>query len=117
MRQASRGSILPDSQELFLTLEPIPSQDQLGVERGDGEGISAETLSVGASSRPGQRLSQIRKWKKKTWEDVFNELMCTSDRDKTELKAWRITLSENLDVDRRACRSTSMPRRKRCCGL
>lgn len=117
MRQASRGSILPDSQEQFLTLEPIPSQDQLVVERGDGEGISAETLSVGASSRPGQRLSQIRKWKKKIWEDVFNELMCTSDRDKMELKAWRITLSENLDVDRRACRSTSMPRRKRCCGL
>nr|XP_042711914.1 uncharacterized protein LOC122174251 [Chrysemys picta bellii] len=100
VRQASRGSILPDSQELFLTLEPIPSQDQLAVECDATEGTSAETLSISTSSTPGQRLSQIRRWKKKSQEDVFSELMRVSESDKTELRAWRITLSKNLDMDR-----------------
>ncbi|EMP27357.1 hypothetical protein UY3_15511 [Chelonia mydas] len=40
--QASGGSILPDSQELFLTLEPIPSQDQLLAERDAREGTSGQ---------------------------------------------------------------------------
>ncbi|XP_074817638.1 neuronal growth regulator 1 isoform X2 [Natator depressus] len=69
--------------------------------------VNSETLSVGASSIPGQRLSQIRRWGKKTREDMFNELMHTSESDKMELRTWRITLSENLDLDRkdrRACR-------------
>ncbi|XP_073191127.1 uncharacterized protein [Lepidochelys kempii] len=100
VRQASGGSILPDSQELFLTLEPTPSQDQLEAERDAGEGTSAETLSIGTFSTPGQ----IRRWKKKTLEDMFNELMHSSKSDKMELRAWRITLSENLDLDRTACR-------------
>ncbi|XP_065410821.1 TBC1 domain family member 22A isoform X2 [Chrysemys picta bellii] len=47
VRQTSGGSILPDSQELFLTLEPIPSEDQLAEEHDSGKGTSAETLSVG----------------------------------------------------------------------
>ncbi|XP_048693207.2 uncharacterized protein LOC125631074 [Caretta caretta] len=62
-QQASGGSILPDSQDLFLTLEPIPSQDLLL------RGRDAATLSVGAFSTPAQRLSQIRRRKKRTRED------------------------------------------------
>ncbi|XP_073191453.1 uncharacterized protein [Lepidochelys kempii] len=88
VRQASGGSILPNSQELFLILETIPSQDQLAVECDVGEGTSAETLSVGASSTPGQTLSQIRRRKK----NKFNELMHASKSEKIELRAWRITL-------------------------
>ncbi|EMP25663.1 hypothetical protein UY3_17252 [Chelonia mydas] len=38
--QASGEYILPDSQELFLTLEPIPAQDQLAAEHDAGEGTS-----------------------------------------------------------------------------
>ncbi|KAM9115767.1 uncharacterized protein ACDP82_018052 [Pangshura tecta] len=120
VRQANGGSILPDSQELFLTLDHIPSEDQLVLERDTREGTSTETLSVGASSTLGQRLSQIRRQKKKTWEDMFNELMHVSESDKMVLRAWRITLSENLDVDRddrRACREQERAMQKRCCGL
>nr|XP_023960111.1 uncharacterized protein LOC112059403 [Chrysemys picta bellii] len=100
VRQANGGSILPDSEELFLTFEHIPSQDQLAVKRDTREGTSTEILSIGASSTPEQRLSQMRRHKKKTWEDMFDELMHISKSDKMELRAWRITLSENLDVDR-----------------
>ncbi|EMP37863.1 Zinc finger and SCAN domain-containing protein 29 [Chelonia mydas] len=41
-RQASGGSILSDSQVLFLILEPTPSQDQLAAEHDAGEGTSDE---------------------------------------------------------------------------
>ncbi|XP_077681313.1 uncharacterized protein LOC144269482 [Eretmochelys imbricata] len=64
VRQANGGSILPDIQEQFLTLEPIPSQDQLAVEPDARESTSAETLPVSASSTLGQRLFQIRRWEK-----------------------------------------------------
>ncbi|XP_043394750.1 uncharacterized protein LOC122464214 [Chelonia mydas] len=62
-QQASGGSILPDSQDLFLTLQPIPSQDLLLRD------CDAATLSVGAFSTPARRLSQIRRRKKRTRED------------------------------------------------
>ncbi|XP_043348948.1 uncharacterized protein LOC122455948 [Dermochelys coriacea] len=120
VRQASRGSILPDSQELFLALEPVPSQDQLAAEHDAGEGTFAETLSVGTSSTLGQRLSQIRRQKKKTREDMFNELVRTSESDKKELRAWRIALSDNLHMDREEgehAGNKNVAHRKRCCGL
>ncbi|KAM7160519.1 uncharacterized protein RBU57_010618 [Macrochelys suwanniensis] len=120
VRQASRGSILPDSQELFLTLEPVPSQDQLVAEHDAGEGTSAETLSVGTSSTLGQRLSQIRRWKKKTREDMLNELVHASKSDKMELRAWRMALSDNLHMDREEgehAGNKSVPHKKRCCRL
>ncbi|XP_074981061.1 NKG2-A/NKG2-B type II integral membrane protein-like [Caretta caretta] len=69
--------------------------------------MRAETSSVGASSTLGQRLSQIRRQKKKTREDMFNKLMRASKSDKTELSARRIALSDSLhkdSEDRRACR-------------
>ncbi|EMP28953.1 hypothetical protein UY3_13983 [Chelonia mydas] len=43
-QQASGGSVLPNSQDLFLTLEPIPSQDPLVRDCGGRKGTSG--LSV-----------------------------------------------------------------------
>ncbi|XP_050787246.1 uncharacterized protein LOC127038595 isoform X2 [Gopherus flavomarginatus] len=40
VQQASRQSVLPGSQDLFITLEPIPSQGELFLDPEDGEGIS-----------------------------------------------------------------------------
>ncbi|XP_065259393.1 CD44 antigen [Emys orbicularis] len=60
-RQASRGSILPDSQELFLTLEPVPSQDQLAVECDAGEGTSVlgqMPITPGSSETIKQNLEE-----------------------------------------------------------
>ncbi|CAM2118806.1 unnamed protein product [Caretta caretta] len=79
--------------------------DQLAVEPDARESTSAETLPVSASSTLGQRLFQIRRWKKKIRENMFNELMHASESNKTELRAWKITLSENMErEDRRVCR-------------
>ncbi|XP_048693103.2 uncharacterized protein LOC125630934 isoform X2 [Caretta caretta] len=58
VRQASGGSILPDSQELFLTLEPTPSQDQLEAERDAGEGTSGFWEGLPYSIHHGRTLSR-----------------------------------------------------------
>ncbi|XP_044857789.1 zinc finger and SCAN domain-containing protein 29-like [Mauremys mutica] len=69
VHQSSGGSILPENQGRFLTLEPIPSQDALVQDCDGGEGTSAAALSLAdASSTPAQRLSQIRRRKKRTRE-------------------------------------------------
>nr|XP_048674273.1 zinc finger and SCAN domain-containing protein 29-like [Caretta caretta] len=63
--QASRETVLPDSQELFITLEPIPSQP--GLPDLDGrEGTSAANVSTLLRASPSQRLAQIRRRKKHT---------------------------------------------------
>ncbi|XP_034635890.1 uncharacterized protein LOC117882017 [Trachemys scripta elegans] len=68
-QQSSGRSILPENQDLSLTLEPIASQDPLVRDCDSGEGTSATTLSLlGASSTPAQRRSQIRRRKKRTRE-------------------------------------------------
>ncbi|XP_074819291.1 myb/SANT-like DNA-binding domain-containing protein 7 [Natator depressus] len=46
VQQASRGSILPSSQDLFLILEPIPSQEPLVRDCDGREGISSECTLV-----------------------------------------------------------------------
>ncbi|XP_074799304.1 myb/SANT-like DNA-binding domain-containing protein 7 [Natator depressus] len=55
--QASRETVLPDSQELFITLETVPSQSGLP----DLEGTSAANVSMMPLASPSQRLAQIRR--------------------------------------------------------
>ncbi|XP_065421793.1 myb/SANT-like DNA-binding domain-containing protein 7 [Chrysemys picta bellii] len=59
-QQASRESLLPGSQELFIILEPIPSQAGLP-DHEAGEGISAANVSTLPQSSRSQRLAQIRR--------------------------------------------------------
>ncbi|XP_073217775.1 myb/SANT-like DNA-binding domain-containing protein 7 [Lepidochelys kempii] len=58
--QASRETVLPDSQELFIILEPMPSQTELPDLEG-GEGTSAANVSTLRLASPSQRLAQIRR--------------------------------------------------------
>ncbi|XP_073185626.1 uncharacterized protein [Lepidochelys kempii] len=62
-QQASGESPLPRSQELFITLEPIPSQGGLP-DHEAGKDISAANVSTLPLSSPSQRLAQIRRRKK-----------------------------------------------------
>lgn len=61
--------------------------------------LTAESLSFSASSTPGERLSQIRRRKKRMHDDTFSEIMNTSGTVEMELRAWRISLSEKLGID------------------
>ncbi|XP_048718091.1 myb/SANT-like DNA-binding domain-containing protein 7 [Caretta caretta] len=59
-QQASGETVLPDSQEPFITLDPIPSQPVLPDLEGE-EGSSAANVSVLSLASPSQRLAQIRR--------------------------------------------------------
>ncbi|KAM7181804.1 uncharacterized protein RBU57_000454 [Macrochelys suwanniensis] len=82
----------PESQELFLTLTEIPSQGSIP-DREAGEGTSAATVPMLPPASPFQRLSQIRRRKKCTRDEMFSELMLCS---RTEVAQQNL---QNLLVD------------------
>ncbi|XP_074803674.1 LOW QUALITY PROTEIN: uncharacterized protein LOC141984497 [Natator depressus] len=94
--QASGETILPDSQELFITLEPIPSQpSQPGLPDLEGrEGTSAPNVSTLPLASPSQRLAQVRRRKTRTRDEMFSELMQSSRTERAQENAWRQTMSE-----------------------
>ncbi|XP_067419047.1 uncharacterized protein [Emydura macquarii macquarii] len=96
--QESGVSILPESRDLFLTPEQFSGTQDSTDDPGEG------TSDTSALDRPLRnavdRLSQIRKRGKKTRDDMFGEIMNGSASAETELRAWRLTLSLNMDVDR-----------------
>ncbi|KAM7145760.1 myb/SANT-like DNA-binding domain-containing protein 7 isoform 2-T2 [Macrochelys suwanniensis] len=63
-QQGSGEALFPDSQELFVTLEPVPYEPTQGV-LDAGEGTSAANVSTPPLSSPSQRLVKIRSKKKK----------------------------------------------------
>ncbi|EMP39917.1 hypothetical protein UY3_02869 [Chelonia mydas] len=61
-QQASGESFLPGSQDLFITLEPIPSQGRIPDPEAE-EGTSGANVSMLPLSSRSLRLSQIRRRK------------------------------------------------------
>ncbi|KAM7168060.1 uncharacterized protein RBU57_006271 [Macrochelys suwanniensis] len=86
----------PESQELFLTLTEIPSQPSQGgiPDREAGEGTSAATVPRLSPASPSQRLSQIRRRKKRTCNEMFSEPMQCSRTEVGQQNLWRETISQ-----------------------
>ncbi|XP_050807937.1 uncharacterized protein LOC127050244 [Gopherus flavomarginatus] len=60
-----------------------------------GESTSGANVSTQPLSTPSQRLVQIRRWKKRTREDMSAELMQSSRTDRVQLNACRQTIEES----------------------
>ncbi|XP_074977381.1 uncharacterized protein LOC142069574 [Caretta caretta] len=106
--QASEETVLPDSQELFITLEPIPSQPGL-LDLEGREGTSAAKVSTLPLASLSQRVVQIQSRKKCTCNEMFSELMQSIQTDRAQQNAWRQTMAEsrkaqNEHEDRRDAR-------------
>ncbi|XP_043348043.1 uncharacterized protein LOC122455705 [Dermochelys coriacea] len=97
--QVNGGSILLESQEIFLILEPWGLQDIMVANHDAGEGTSAGNVSFSMLSTPESRLLRIRMRRNRMQEDMFTKIMNASGTVDTELRAWRISLSEKLDTD------------------
>ncbi|XP_053872278.1 SRRM2 protein homolog rsr-2-like [Malaclemys terrapin pileata] len=95
LAESTQHSILPNSQDLFLTLTEVPSQaSQASTQDSDPmEGTSAAANSSSLPP-PSRRLSQIRRRKKKTREDMFSEIMQSSRSDRAHLNEWKETVSK-----------------------
>ncbi|KAM9166254.1 uncharacterized protein ACDP82_002917 [Pangshura tecta] len=87
--ESTQHSVLPNSQELFLTLMELPSQpSQATIPDNEAmEGTSAANFS--SISPLSQRLAQIRRQKKKTREEMFSEIMEVTHNEKAHLNEWK----------------------------
>ncbi|KAM7153535.1 uncharacterized protein RBU57_011475 [Macrochelys suwanniensis] len=74
-QQGSGEALFPESQELFVTLEPVPYEPTQGV-LDAGEGTSAANVSTPPLSSPSQRLAKIRSKKKKGIETICSQSSC-----------------------------------------
>ncbi|XP_053883301.1 myb/SANT-like DNA-binding domain-containing protein 2 [Malaclemys terrapin pileata] len=95
LAESTQHSVLPNSQDLFLTLTEVPSQpSQASIQDRDPmEGTSAAANSSSLPP-PSRRLSQIRRRKKKTRDEMFSEIMESSRSDRAHLNEWKETVSK-----------------------
>ncbi|KAM9118791.1 myb/SANT-like DNA-binding domain-containing protein 2 [Pangshura tecta] len=90
LAERTQHSVSPNSQELFLTqmeLVSQPSQDNEAME---------ETSAANFSSlpTPSQRLSKIRRSKKKTREEMFSDIMEITRKERAHLNEWKEVVSK-----------------------
>ncbi|XP_065434390.1 uncharacterized protein LOC135977424 isoform X1 [Chrysemys picta bellii] len=95
LAESTQHSVLPNSQDLFLSLTEVPSQpSQPSIQDHDPmEGTSAAANSSSLPP-PSRRLSQIRRRKKKTRDEMFAEIMESTRSDRAHLNEWKDTVSK-----------------------
>ncbi|XP_053863899.1 uncharacterized protein LOC128825417 isoform X1 [Malaclemys terrapin pileata] len=95
LAESTQHSVLPNSQDFFLTLTEVPSQpSQASIQDPDPmEGTSAAANSSSLPP-PSRRLSQIRRRKKKTRNEMFSEIMESSRSDRAHLNEWKETVAK-----------------------
>ncbi|XP_053900990.1 uncharacterized protein LOC128845924 [Malaclemys terrapin pileata] len=95
LAESTQHSILPNSQDLFLSLTEVPSQpSQASIQDHDPmEGTSA-AANFSSLPPPSRRLSQIRRRKKKTRDEMFTEIMESTRSERAHLNEWKDTVSK-----------------------
>ncbi|XP_053892834.1 uncharacterized protein LOC128841628 isoform X2 [Malaclemys terrapin pileata] len=89
LAESTQHSVLPNSQDLFLSLTEAPSQPP---DNEAMEGTSAANFS--SLPPPSQRLSQIRRQKKRTRDEMFSEIMESTRNERAHLNEWKDTVSK-----------------------
>ncbi|XP_065412680.1 uncharacterized protein LOC135973447 [Chrysemys picta bellii] len=92
LAESTQHSVLPNSQDLFLSLTEVPSQPSIQ----DHDPMEGTSAAANSSSLPppSRRLSQIRRWKKKTRDEMFAEIMESTRSDTAHLNEWKDTVSK-----------------------
>ncbi|XP_050797115.1 uncharacterized protein LOC127045246 [Gopherus flavomarginatus] len=93
LAESTQHSVLHNSQELFLTQTELPSQPPQATSP-DNEVMEATSASNFSSlPTPSRRLSQIRRWKKKTRDEMFLEIMVVTRNERAHLNEWKDMVS------------------------
>ncbi|KAM9163440.1 uncharacterized protein ACDP82_001202 [Pangshura tecta] len=89
LAESTQHSVSPNSQELFVTQELAsqPSQDNEAME--DTSAANFSRLPT-----PSQRLSKIRRRKKKTREEMFSDIMEVTRKERAHLNEWKEVVSK-----------------------
>ncbi|XP_053881303.1 uncharacterized protein LOC128835725 [Malaclemys terrapin pileata] len=95
LAESTQHSVLPNSQDLFLSLTEVPSQpSQASIQDHDPmEGTSA-AANFSSLPPPSRRLSQIRHRKKRTRDEMFAEIMECTRNEGAHLNEWKDTVSK-----------------------
>ncbi|CAM2101587.1 unnamed protein product [Caretta caretta] len=100
--QATGGSGGVASQDFFLTPEQSSQSQQSSPGEPDaGEGTSAAANAAlrASPSTPEERLGQVRRRKKRTREDMFQEVLRASRASEREQRAWRVMINDKMQRD------------------
>ncbi|KAM9123076.1 uncharacterized protein ACDP82_013311 [Pangshura tecta] len=89
LAESTQHSVSPNSQELFVTQE-LASQPSQGNEA--MEDTSAANFS--RLTTPSQRLSKIRRRKKKTREEMLSDIMEVTIKERAHLNEWKEVVSK-----------------------
>ncbi|KAM9124611.1 uncharacterized protein ACDP82_012307 [Pangshura tecta] len=94
LAESTEHSVSPNSQELFLTQMELASQpSQATIPDNEAmEGTSAANLS--SLPTPSQKLSKIRRRKKKTREEMFSDIMEVTRKERAHLNEWKEVVSK-----------------------
>ncbi|XP_065415829.1 uncharacterized protein LOC135974006 [Chrysemys picta bellii] len=91
LEESTQHTVLPNSQDLFLTMTEIPSQG--GIPDHEAvEGTSAANFS--SLPPPSRRLSQIRRRKKRPRDEMFSEIMQSTRNKRAHLNVWKDPVSQ-----------------------
>ncbi|XP_065414307.1 uncharacterized protein LOC112059007 isoform X2 [Chrysemys picta bellii] len=91
LAESTQHSILPNSQDLFLSLTELPSQASIQ-DHDPMEGTSAANFS--SRPPPSRRLSQIRRRRKRTRDEMFLEIMECTCNERAHLNEWKDMVSK-----------------------
>ncbi|XP_050813870.1 uncharacterized protein LOC127053344 [Gopherus flavomarginatus] len=93
LAESTQHSVLPNSQELFLTQTELPSQPSQATIP-DNEAMEATSAANFSSlPTPSRRLAQIRRRKKKTRDKMFSEIMEVIHNEGAHLNEWKDVVS------------------------
>ncbi|XP_050797389.1 troponin T, cardiac muscle-like [Gopherus flavomarginatus] len=89
LAESTQHSILPNSQELFVTQTELPSLPFQATSP-DSEAMEATSAANFSSlPTPSRRLAQIRRRKKRTRDEMFTEIMAVTRNERAHLGEWK----------------------------
>ncbi|XP_053898810.1 uncharacterized protein LOC128844815 [Malaclemys terrapin pileata] len=91
LAESTQHSVLPNRRDLFLSLTEVPSQGIIPDHEAMEETSAANFSSLAPRSR---RLSQIRRKKKRTRDEMFSEIMESTRSERAHLNEWKDTVSK-----------------------
>ncbi|XP_050817756.1 uncharacterized protein LOC127055145 [Gopherus flavomarginatus] len=93
LAERTQHSVSPNSQELFVAQTELPSQPSQATSP-DSEAMEVTSGAYFSSlPTPSRRLSQIRRRKKKTRDEMFSEIMEVTRNERAHLNEWKDVVS------------------------
>ncbi|XP_050815678.1 uncharacterized protein LOC127054057 [Gopherus flavomarginatus] len=89
LAESTQHSILPNSQELFVTQTELNSQPSQATSPASEAMEATSAANFSSLPTPSRRLAQIRRRKKRTRDEMFTEIMAVTRNERAHLGEWK----------------------------